>query len=81
MSALISILVVLAFTDWGVLAYGLTGLLSSDLDAPPLPEPIHQPDQLRRVAEAKKVARAQPKLDHRGADVRQLTSDPRPRAS
>jgi hypothetical protein len=30
-SALISILVVLAFTDWGVLAYVLTGLVSAAL--------------------------------------------------
>jgi len=31
MSALISILVVLAFTDWGVLAYVVTGLVFAAL--------------------------------------------------
>jgi len=54
------------------------GMLSSDLYALPLPEPVQEPDQLRRVAEALEVAWAQPKLHHRGTEPRQPTCHPRP---
>ena len=60
MSALISILVLLAFTDWGVLAYVLTGLVFAALllasAITNIPVPFMDQHELRKGRIARRLA-------------------------